>query len=303
MKEKRKMSLTLLQARILAITILALSLLLIALGSYAIYLKLTLKEYELKIVELKTQKPPAPKNDLSAFASTPTTTPSTALESVELTKVSTPGTPGRIVAKEKTATSSISEGSEGTKTEEEEVAEVTEELIERFFEVNVPSFEFLVSNMRATLDASESFNVTLEPSPDVIYAALEASPDYLIDRVSTDLFILVKVGSPTSTAATSSTAESPSSTQTAEFYSIQLLAYYTFETALEKTFLLRSNGFPAFVLSYFSSSGRKWHAVELGVYAGLSDALKASSELPEDLIGKIIGHNIADRFVRRIRSP
>lgn len=302
MKEKRKMSLTLLQARILAITILALSLLLIALGSYAIYLKLTLKEYELKIVELKTPKPPAPKNDLSAFTSTPTVTPSTSVERAELTKISTPGTSEEFVTREKTATSSISEASEGTETEEE-IAEVTKELIERFFEVNVPSFEFLVSNMRNTLDASESFNVTLEPSPDVIYAALEASPDYLIDRVSTDLFILVKVGSPTSTAATTSTAESPSSTQTAEFYSIQLLAYYTFETALEKAFLLRSNGFPAFVLSYFSSSGRKWHAVELGVYAELSDALKASSELPEDLIGKIIGHNIADRFVRRIRSP
>jgi len=290
MKEK-KIPLSQLQARILAIVILVLSLSLIAIGSYAVYLRLTLKEYELRIIELKATRPKAPQSGETTLVAT----------RVDRGEQSSMATPIHVATGVSAVyTEEISEAG----TAEDIVEEDVEKLIEELFEVHIPSFEFLVSNMRLTLDASECFSVTVESSPEAIYSALEASPNYLIDRISTDVFIVVKIEPLVQVAtAVTETSESLSSTRTEEFFSLQLLAYYSIETALEKSFLLRSNGFPSFVYSYYSSSGRKWYAVELGLYTGLSNALKASREIPEDFIGKIIGHNVSDRFVRKIRSP
>jgi len=274
-----------------------LSLSLIAIGSYAVYLRLTLKEYELRIIELKATKPGAPQSGKATLVATP-------VDHGGLSEMATSIHVETGASKTAEASAVYTEEVSKAGTAEDTIEEDTKKLIEEFFKVRIPSFEFLVSNMRLTLDASESFSVTVESSPEVIYSALEASPDYLIDRISTDVFIVVKIEPPVRMAtATTETSESVSSTKTEEFYSLQLLAYYSIETALEKSFLLRSNGFPSFVYSYYSSSGRRWYAVELGLYTDLSNALRASREIPEDLVGKIIGHNVADRFVRKIRSP
>ncbi len=256
----KKVTLTQLQARILVIIIVILSIIVMGLSAYTVILKLTIKEYELKIEEIKTGgRSAVVKRSEGSRVTTPTTEEKVFLPPVPSAGITLEG-----------ATVDLS----------------------RYVEVESPDFSFLVEHMKISVSSSDTFLLSVEASPDVVYLALEASPQYLIDRYSTNTYVFIRFVEPSDLSTGAIT----------HFYSIQLLAYLDFEHAYNKVKLLRMNDLPAFVYSYTAPSGKRYYAVELGVFADLLTALKASKELGMEDVGKILNHDISDRFVRRIEA-